>query len=96
MLSSRNSVSPNDGVEPMSATQSLIRLPEVKRLTGLSRSTIYRLERDGRFVPRVRLGERATAWRLSEILAWIDARPAAQAAPIHMTTKAHRAYDNTT
>ena len=37
----------------MSAIQSLIRLPELRRLTGLSRTCIYRLEREGRFVARV-------------------------------------------
>jgi prophage regulatory protein len=61
----------------MDATQSLIRLPEVRRLIGLSRSTIYRLEREGRFVSRVRLSDRATAWPLKSVLAWIEARPLA-------------------
>jgi prophage regulatory protein len=62
--------------------QSLIRLPEVRRLTGLSRSSIYRLEKDGRFVSRVRLSDRATAWPLKLILAWIEARPLAEASPL--------------
>jgi len=66
----------------MSANQSLIRLPEVRRLTGLSRSTVYRLEKQGRFVARLRLGERATAWRLDEVMAWIEARPRAEASPV--------------
>ena len=63
----------------MSAIQSLIRLPEVRRLTGLSRSSIYRLEREGRFVARVRIGDRAIAWPLKAVLAWIEARPLAAA-----------------
>ncbi len=60
-------------------TQSLgfLRLPEVKRLSGLSRSTIYRLEAGGTFPTRVKLSERATAWRTDEILAWLEARPRA-------------------
>jgi prophage regulatory protein len=62
----------------MPATPSLIRLPQVRALTGLSRSSIYRLEKLGRFVPRIRLSERATAWRLEEIHAWIEARPQVQ------------------
>lgn len=61
----------------MTPPQALIRLPEVRRLTGLARSTLYRLEREGRFVPRVRLSQRATAWRLDEVLAWIADRPRA-------------------
>jgi prophage regulatory protein len=66
----------------MSAIQSLIRLPEVRRLTGLSRTSIYRLEREGRFVARVRIGDRAIAWRLAEVVAWIERRPLADAVPV--------------
>jgi prophage regulatory protein len=61
----------------MNAMQCLIRLPEVRRLTGLSRTSIYRLEREGRFVARVRIGDRAIAWRLAEVVAWIEGRPLA-------------------
>jgi prophage regulatory protein len=53
----------------------LLRLPEVRRLTGLSRSSIYRLEAISGFPARVRLSERATAWRADEVLAWVEARP---------------------
>lgn len=53
----------------------LIRLPAVMRLTGLSRSTINRMESRGQFPPRIRDGARAVAWREREILAWIEARP---------------------
>jgi prophage regulatory protein len=60
----------------------LIRLPDVLQLTGLSRSSVYRLEKEGRFVSRVRLGERATAWRFEEVKAWIEARPLAEAVPL--------------
>ena len=66
----------------MSVATRLIRLPEVLRLTGLSRSTVYRLEKEGRFVSRVRLGDRATAWRFEEVAAWIEARPLAEIAPL--------------
>lgn len=60
----------------MACTHSrLIRLPEVIRLTGLSKSTIYRLERKGLFPPRVKDGQHAVAWREREIIAWIEARP---------------------
>jgi prophage regulatory protein len=59
----------------------LLRLPEVKRLSGLSRSTIYRLESQGHFPARVRLSERATAWRATEIFSWLAARPRAATQP---------------
>ncbi len=54
---------------------SLLRLPGVQKLTGLSRSSVYRLEASGDFPQRVRLSERATAWREEELLDWIAARP---------------------
>ena len=66
----------------MNAMQSLIRLPEVRRLTGLSRSSIYRMEREGRFVARVRIGDRAIAWRFAEVVEWIEDRQLADAAPV--------------
>ena len=57
----------------------LIRLPALKALTGLSRSSIYRLAQDpglaAEAFPRsVKIGRRAVAWRESEVLAWLDAR----------------------
>lgn len=58
---------------------SLLRLPDVQRLSGLSRSSIYRLEQLGNFPQRVRLSERATAWRADEVLGWIESRPRASA-----------------
>jgi len=45
-------------------------LPEVKRLTGLSTATIYRMAKDGRFPGQIKIGEQAVAWIKSEVLAW--------------------------
>ena len=51
-----------------------LRLPEVQRRTGLSRSTIYvRLER-GLFPRPVSLGGRAVGWIESEVDEWIRQR----------------------
>lgn len=61
----------------MNQASELVRLPEVKRLSGLSRSTIYRLEARGAFPSRVRISERATGWYLRQVLAWIEERPRA-------------------
>jgi prophage regulatory protein len=50
---------------------SLIRLEEVQRRTGMSRSTIYRWMQEGKF-PRSRsLGGRIAAWSEAEVEAWI-------------------------
>jgi predicted DNA-binding transcriptional regulator AlpA len=34
--------------------------------------TIWRWERDQRFPARIRIGANRVAWRLSEVLAWIE------------------------
>lgn len=52
----------------------LIRLPAVSRITGLSRSAIYRAEAAGDFPKRRRVGLRAVAWPESEVLAWTASR----------------------
>ncbi|WP_214349186.1 helix-turn-helix transcriptional regulator [Pseudomonas congelans] len=44
-----------------------IRLPEVKRLTGLSAVTICRL---GEFPWQIKIGEQAVAWIKSGVLVW--------------------------
>ncbi len=53
----------------------LLRLPEVLRMTGLSRSTLYRLIGEGRFPAPVRIGPRAVAWRERDVLEWQETRP---------------------
>ncbi len=49
---------------------SFLRLPEVKELTGLSKTSIYELIRAKNFPAPVRLGPRAVAWVKSEIRQW--------------------------
>ena len=51
---------------------SFIRLPEVKRRTGLSRSSIYLRAARGDFPSPVNLGGRAVAWIDQEVQHWID------------------------
>ena len=52
----------------------IIRRPEVCRLTGLSYSTIYRLERLKRFPKRRRLAKNSVGWVLAEVQDWISQR----------------------
>lgn len=49
----------------------ILRLPEVIKITGLKRSSIYRLIGEGRFPQSVSLGARAVGWLESEIENWI-------------------------
>jgi len=52
----------------------LIRLPEVERLTGLRRAHLYALARKQKFPVPLKIGARASAWRESLVLAWIQDR----------------------
>lgn len=52
----------------------LIRLNDVKSLTGLGRSTIYKYIKLGTFPDAVKLGGRSVAWIEAEVIAWIAER----------------------
>ncbi len=56
--------------------ETLMRLPKVIQMTGLARSTIYKLISDERFPPPLKLTQRAVAWRLMDIEQWIASRVA--------------------
>ena len=50
----------------------LIRLSEVKRRTGLSRSTIYKWMKENRFPAHKQVGLRAVMWLEQDITHWIE------------------------
>lgn len=50
----------------------LLRLPQVIKLTGLSRDTIYRMVREGRFPQHIKVSERASRWRADEVGNWLE------------------------
>lgn len=49
----------------------LIRYKALKELIGVSRTTIFRWERDLTFPRHFKLGGNSVAWRLSEVEEWI-------------------------
>ena len=55
----------------------LMRLPEVLRITGFSRSTLLAMVARRDFPAPLRIGRRAVAWRAREVIAWIESRPQA-------------------
>lgn len=54
--------------------QNIIRLPQVKQRTGLSRSTIYSLIKGGQFNAPISLGARAVGWLESDVSEFIESR----------------------
>jgi prophage regulatory protein len=49
----------------------ILRPAEVLRMVGLSRKTIWAMEREGRFPKHIQLGKRIIAWKYSVIMEWI-------------------------
>lgn len=58
----------------------LLRIGQVRELTGLTRSTVYRLAAAGRFPRPIKLSERASAWSEAAVRDWIRARVAGRPA----------------
>lgn len=57
--------------------ESLLRLPEVERRTGLKRSAIYQHIERKEFPKPIQLTRKAVAWPESEVNGWISAKIAA-------------------
>ena len=55
----------------------ILRLPDVRKLLGLHKSTIYRMIERGEFPRPIRLGPNSVGWVRTEIENWIASRPRA-------------------
>jgi prophage regulatory protein len=64
---------PND-LDISAAAARFLRLPEVKQITGLPRSTIYDKMQRGEFPSSINLGGRTVAWISGEIQDWVAQR----------------------
>ena len=53
----------------------IIRFPKLHEITSLSRTTVWRLEADGKFPKRILIGSRGVGWLLNEIQDWMTSRP---------------------
>ena len=58
----------------MAARATLLRLPMVMHITGLARSTIYKLVSQNQFPVPIKLSKRAVGWLQSEVEAWVSSR----------------------
>ncbi len=52
----------------------IVRDQEAAKMTGTSRTTRWRLERDGKFPERVQVSPGAIGWLYSELQEWIQER----------------------
>ncbi len=59
---------------PYSTANSILRRPQVEAMTGLSRSSIYRLMEAEKFPKPRRISVQAVGWIAGEIQNWIAAR----------------------
>ena len=62
----------------MTMHERLLRRRQVEKITGMSRSSIYRLMQDGEFPRPVGIGPAAVRWKASDITAWMESRPVAR------------------
>lgn len=67
-------------VEIPALPETLDRLPTVLDRVGASKTTIYAMMKMGTFPAPVKIGQRAVAWRRSEIDQWIATRVSSNAA----------------
>lgn len=58
-------------------TERILRQSEVLAITGLGRTTLWRLEKRGEFPARRRITGNIVGWLASEVEEWIASRPLA-------------------
>jgi len=56
----------------------VLRIKQMSEKTGLSKVSIWRLEREGKFPARVQIGKRSVGWIEQEIDDWIENCPLAK------------------
>src|SRR5436853_674045 len=74
----------------MAVAVAIYRFPELHRCTGLSRSTVWRMEAAGKFPARVRLSKNCVGWKSNLVAAWQRPRDTIEeeAAPVKMPESA--------
>lgn len=70
---------PTNDQPPAPSVDPFIRRPEVCRITSLPSSSLTDLISRGDFPRPFKLGERMSAWKLSEVREWMDSRTRSEA-----------------
>lgn len=52
----------------------IIRMKQLVKKVGLCRATLYNMVKKNEFPRQLRIGRRATGWRRSDVLAWMEQR----------------------
>lgn len=52
----------------------ILRMKDVMKVTGLSRSAIYQKVADDQFPKQIKLGERAAGWLSDEVIGWLNSQ----------------------
>ena len=61
--------------EAKESIRQILRLPAVLQVTGLARSTVYRMMAERTFPAPVKLAKRAVGWRHDDVRQWTNERP---------------------
>lgn len=64
-------IQPANEASQINTPDKIIDIKEVQKLTNLSRTSIWRLERSGKFCARVQLTGSRVGWRYNEVQEWI-------------------------
>lgn len=56
--------------------EKIIRMNQLVKILGISRSSIHRLQAQGDFVPKIRIGTRAVGYSEDAVTAWLEKREA--------------------
>lgn len=59
---------------PVIPRDRIVRLNEVERLSGLSKSSIYALAKEGKFPKQITIHRRMAGWSEAAVLTWVQAR----------------------
>jgi prophage regulatory protein len=78
-------------VIPVEGSLQILRARDVEARTGLSRTSIWRLQRAGDFPPSQRLSPGTVGWIESEVSAWIKSRATRGVSPTR-TQEARRSW----
>lgn len=52
----------------------ILRTAKLQTYVGLSRTTIWRLEKSGQFPKRVKLGQNSVGWLKGDVDTWLESR----------------------